>query len=189
MNIIGKKISETRKIKGLTQEKLAELSKVNLRTIQRIENNENEPRGKTLSLICETLDIDASELIIQNDKNINNYTIGERIVNIVFLLILNLVLMSIFGFLTIDSNANSNSLAGAFFLSFFIPFFITYYTRKMTGIERMIKFGTGFTIYIVLMFFKFGIQGIVKGGLVPCLIIALGVLYFGEYFMKRNQTD
>ena len=50
MSIIGKKISETRKSKGLTQEELAELSKVNLRTIQRIENNESEPRGKTLFL-------------------------------------------------------------------------------------------------------------------------------------------
>jgi transcriptional regulator with XRE-family HTH domain len=36
MNLIANKISETRKTKGLTQEELAELSKVNLRTIQRI---------------------------------------------------------------------------------------------------------------------------------------------------------
>lgn len=43
MNAIGKKISDTRKSKGFTQEELAELSKVNLRTIQRIENNKNEP--------------------------------------------------------------------------------------------------------------------------------------------------
>lgn len=50
MNSIGDRICETRKSKGLTQEKLAELSQVNLRTIQRIENNENEPRGKTLEL-------------------------------------------------------------------------------------------------------------------------------------------
>ncbi|MDO5968602.1 helix-turn-helix domain-containing protein [Flavivirga aquimarina] len=63
MSIIGKKISETRKSKGLTQEELAELSKVNLRTIQRIENNESEPRGKTLILICEALDIDIEDLI------------------------------------------------------------------------------------------------------------------------------
>jgi len=58
MNSIGKKISAARKLKGLTQETLAELSKVNLRTIQRIENNESTARGKTLLLICEVLDID-----------------------------------------------------------------------------------------------------------------------------------
>jgi len=75
MNIIGKKISETRKSKGLTQEELAELSKVNLRTIQRIENNESEPRGKTLILICEVLDIDIEDLINrkkQTEGNINS---------------------------------------------------------------------------------------------------------------------
>jgi transcriptional regulator with XRE-family HTH domain len=75
MSIIGKKISETRKSKGLTQEELAELSKVNLRTIQRIENNESEPRGKTLVLICEVLDINIEDLINskkQIEDNINN---------------------------------------------------------------------------------------------------------------------
>ena len=51
MSIIGKIICEARKSKGQTQEELAELSKVNLRTIQRIENNESVPRGKTLYLI------------------------------------------------------------------------------------------------------------------------------------------
>jgi transcriptional regulator with XRE-family HTH domain len=59
MNEIGKKIKELRKKKGLSQEELAEFSKVNLRTIQRIENDENEPRGKTLNLICEALDVNA----------------------------------------------------------------------------------------------------------------------------------
>tara|TARA_R110002049_G_C9063249_1_gene554354 strand:- start:740 stop:883 length:144 start_codon:yes stop_codon:yes gene_type:complete len=47
MSIIGRTICEARKSKGLTQEELAESTKINLRTIQRIENNENEPRGKT----------------------------------------------------------------------------------------------------------------------------------------------
>lgn len=63
MSIIGKKISEARKSKGLTQEELAELSKVNLRTIQRIENNESEPRGKTLTLICEVLEIKLEDIL------------------------------------------------------------------------------------------------------------------------------
>ncbi|WP_291864233.1 helix-turn-helix transcriptional regulator [Maribacter sp.] len=74
MSILGEKISAGRKVKGLTQEELAELAKVNLRTIQRIENSENEPRGKTLVLICEVLDIDLEDLLqrkIQSENNIN----------------------------------------------------------------------------------------------------------------------
>jgi len=76
MNIIGNKISESRKLKGLTQEELADLSKVNLRTIQRIENNENEPRGNTLNLICNVLDLDLKDLLkerkITKTKNYGN---------------------------------------------------------------------------------------------------------------------
>lgn len=63
MSIIGRTICEARKSKGLTQEELAESTKINLRTIQRIENNENEPRGKTLNLICDVLDINMEDVL------------------------------------------------------------------------------------------------------------------------------
>lgn len=63
MNEIGKKIREIRKQKGLSQEELAESATVNLRTIQRIESNESEPRGKTLNLICEVLGINAEDIL------------------------------------------------------------------------------------------------------------------------------
>ncbi|RDV13819.1 XRE family transcriptional regulator [Pontibacter diazotrophicus] len=72
MNEIGTKIREIRKKKGLAQEELAEASKVNLRTIQRIEKNESEPRGKTLNLICEALGISAEDILDygkQEDKS------------------------------------------------------------------------------------------------------------------------
>jgi len=63
MKEIGRKIRIIRKRKGLSQEELAELAKINLRTIQRIENNANEPSGKTLSLLCEALEINIEELV------------------------------------------------------------------------------------------------------------------------------
>jgi transcriptional regulator with XRE-family HTH domain len=63
MSEIGQKMKEVRKRKGLSQEELAEASKINLRTIQRIENNESEPRGKTLHLLCSVLEINSEELL------------------------------------------------------------------------------------------------------------------------------
>ncbi len=59
--------------------------------------------------------------------------------------------MLIIGFLTLDSNANINSRIGALLLSFFIPFFIVLLTQQMNGLERMLKFGTGFLFYIVFL--------------------------------------
>ena len=65
-------------------------------TIQRIENNGSEPRGKTLNLICDALQLDLSELtIIENEKLIG---IGPKIINGFFLVTLNFVLMGIIGF-------------------------------------------------------------------------------------------
>jgi len=85
MNEIGKKIREVRKKKGLSQEELAESAKVNLRTIQRIENNESEPRGKTLNLICEVLNINAEDILDYGKQTDKNYLIIFHLSVIVFL--------------------------------------------------------------------------------------------------------
>jgi len=57
METIGEKILEIRKQKGLTQEELADRAKINLRTVQRIEKNETEPRGNTLKMLCNVLEL------------------------------------------------------------------------------------------------------------------------------------
>lgn len=79
MEIDGKRICEVRKLKGLTQEKLAELANVNLRTIQRIENNNGEPHGNTLNSICEVLEIKIEEIIIKDAKTTSDYVFGYRL--------------------------------------------------------------------------------------------------------------
>jgi transcriptional regulator with XRE-family HTH domain len=186
MNWIAKKISEARKIKGLTQEELAEQAKINLRTIQRIENSESEPRGKTLNLICEVLEIDSKELILM-ENTIQEKNIGTKIINGLFLFALNLVLMGIIGFLTLDSNANMNSVFGGYLVSVFLPFFIVTLTKKMSGIERMLKFGFGYLVYFVLVMVTHGFPTGFVTGLFPCLLISLSVLYFGNELIKNRE--
>ncbi|PIA80316.1 hypothetical protein BFR04_16750 [Gaetbulibacter sp. 4G1] len=187
MNSIGNKIFEIRKSRGLTQEELAELSKINLRTIQRIENNENEPRGKTLDLICDALQID-NTYFTNKAKPKSSESIGTFIIDGAFLILLNLLLMSIIGFLTLDSNANINSRIGALLLSFFIPFFIVLFTQKMNPLERMLKFGSGFLAYIVILMIAQGLkEGLLLGirtGIYLCLIFSVGVLYYGKTLIK-----
>lgn len=63
METIGTKITQLRKQKALSQEELADLAKVNVRTIQRIENNETTPRGATLKLICDALEVTPDEIV------------------------------------------------------------------------------------------------------------------------------
>lgn len=53
---LGKKISELRRAKGLTQEELVEQCKLNVRTLQRIESGEVTPRSYTVRTIFAALD-------------------------------------------------------------------------------------------------------------------------------------
>lgn len=59
---LGYKIQELRKEKGMTQEDLAEKTGLSVRTIQRIESGEVDPRNYTLHVIAEALEIEITEL-------------------------------------------------------------------------------------------------------------------------------
>ncbi len=65
---IGKKIKELRNRKGLSQEELADLTQLSLRTIQRIENGETEARGDSLKKLAGALGITPEELIGHSSK-------------------------------------------------------------------------------------------------------------------------
>ena len=186
MTKFGKKIIETRKLKGLSQEELDELSSVNLRTIQRIENNENEPRGKTLNLVCEALQINFEDFSQLNESSKNRIH-ESMIINGFFLFIINIILMCITGFLALDSNANLNSKVGAYLLSFFIPYFITSKTQTMSGIERMFKFGSGYILYSIMSIIIMGLPRSIFTSLLPCLLLSLAVLYYGNEFIKKEK--
>lgn len=179
MNLIAKRITESRKNKGLTQEELAEKSNINLRTIQRIENNESVPRDTTLNLICDVLEINKMNLISANPTS-TKYSLGVKIVNGLFLVALNSILMGVFGYLTLASQDNINSKFGAVLLSFFLHFFIVHFTSKMNGIERMLKFGLGNFIYFFLIMIMTKASVGFMSGLFPCLLINVSVLYFGS---------
>ena len=62
MRTLGETISSQRRIKGYSQELLAERCGTSLRTIQRLENNQSTPRAYTLKLIADSLDIDLNKL-------------------------------------------------------------------------------------------------------------------------------
>lgn len=75
MITIGKKISEIRKQKGLTQEEVSERAGINLRTLQRIEKDETEPRGNSLQGICAALDIPVENILDYGKVEDNSYLV------------------------------------------------------------------------------------------------------------------
>ena len=60
--LLGKRIRELRKRKGLTQEKLAEIIGIEPRNLLKIENAQTFPRSQTLQKLLETLNCTPSEL-------------------------------------------------------------------------------------------------------------------------------
>lgn len=60
---LAKKIKELRTRKGFSQDELSIATQLNLRTIQRIESGETEPRGDTLKRLAAALQVTPDELI------------------------------------------------------------------------------------------------------------------------------
>ena len=75
METIGEKLTEVRKRKGLSQEALSDLAKINLRTLQRIEAGESEPRGHTLKSLCDVLEINIEDILDYGKKEDRKYLI------------------------------------------------------------------------------------------------------------------
>jgi transcriptional regulator with XRE-family HTH domain len=73
MMTIGAKILEIRKRKGLTQEKLSDLSNINLRTLQRIEKGSTEPRSDTINSLCQVLEVSAEDVLDYGKKDDLNF--------------------------------------------------------------------------------------------------------------------
>jgi len=76
---LAKKLKELRALRGMSQEFLAEESRVSLRTIQRIENKESSPTGETIKRISVALDVSINELIESNSVDKTNDLKGSLI--------------------------------------------------------------------------------------------------------------
>lgn len=71
------RLKAIRERKNLTQEELSEKSKISVRTIQRIESG-TEPKGHTLRVLAQVLDIEESELLYTRVQSTNENTGGEE---------------------------------------------------------------------------------------------------------------
>ena len=60
---LAQKIVQIRKTRGYSQEELANKANISLRTLQRIEKGESEPRGHTLRALAEVLEVRVEELM------------------------------------------------------------------------------------------------------------------------------
>tara|TARA_R110002049_G_scaffold189035_1_gene357466 strand:- start:87 stop:683 length:597 start_codon:yes stop_codon:yes gene_type:complete len=109
---ISQRVKELRGSKGMSQELLAEESGLSLRTIQRIENSESEPRGDTLKRLAIALDTSPDEIIdwkILEDKGYLTL-MSLSALGFLFFPILGIILPLVFWILKKDKLKNVNEL-------------------------------------------------------------------------------
>lgn len=158
MENIGQKIIELRKSKGLTQEELAEKAKVNLRTIQRIEKEENKPSGNTLKLICEALDTLPEKIVIYGKKEDINIIIMMHLSVITYFVIPigNIIIPLIFWLSKKDKVINLDE-KGMSLLNFQIVWTIlttiSFISMGLTSIFELTKPDKAYISYLFLLLF------------------------------------
>ena len=159
-NLLGLRIKELRKQKGMSQEFLAEESGLSLRTIQRIENGETNPTGESLKRLSNALNVNPDELIDWSIKEDKRY--------LTFL--------------------NLSALTFLFFplLGILIPFIL--WTSRKGKIKNINKLGkdlinfeitwTLLLFFIPFLWFLFSKIGILESFTLSRIFIIIGVMYF-----------
>lgn len=84
--MLQERIKTNRVNKGYSQEKLAELAGINLRTLQRIENGETDPRGDTIIRLAEALETTAGKLLEYKFRENTGYLSTMNLSALLFLL-------------------------------------------------------------------------------------------------------
>lgn len=159
-NLLGLRIKELRKQKGMSQEFLAEESGLSLRTIQRIENGETNPTGESLKRLSNALNLNPDELIDWSIKEDKRY--------LTFL--------------------NLSALTFLFFplLGILIPFIL--WTSRKGKIKNINKLGkdlinfeitwTLLLFFIPFLWFLLAKIGLIENLTLNIVFIVIGVMYF-----------
>lgn len=92
---LGEQIIGYRKNRGYSQEGLSHVSGISLRTIQRIEKGKVIPRGHTLKVLADSLQIELYELKTSDVPRENEVVTKARILNTLGLLVIVLPLASV----------------------------------------------------------------------------------------------
>jgi transcriptional regulator with XRE-family HTH domain len=129
---LAKKIKELRNRKGFSQEELSEKSGLSLRTIQRIENGETEPRGDSLKRLALAFNVTPDEIIdwtATTDKGfLTSFNLSA--LSFIFFPILGIVVPLIIWISKKDKIQNLNKIASEllnFQITWTILFFIGFF--------------------------------------------------------------
>ena len=93
--MIAERLKQQRLILGYTQKELSDITNISLRSIQRIENAQVEPRMHTLKTLASKLDLPLETIAIQSDTE-KTENIAKKIIISLTIIILSILLFAAF---------------------------------------------------------------------------------------------
>ena len=164
-NHLATKLKALRHQKGMSQEALAEVSGLSLRTIQRIENGITNPTGDSLKRLANALNVNPDELIDWAIKEDNSYLVYLNLSTLTFLFfpLLGIIVPFILWTSKKDKIKNINALGRDLInfeitwtiLLFFIPFsmFILSKVGILDSFSLSALFATTVIMYVINLLF------------------------------------
>lgn len=146
---LGKRLTELRQQKSLTQEELVEACNVSVRTIQRIESGEVTPRTSTIRILLTALneDFDAFKDSIDNDQSDTNLRSFENWLQVAWISgIAYFVLGFLDGILEYERFENFYEVES---VSFYITSKIAYFIFYALFLFGFVKLGEYFSNYLL----------------------------------------
>lgn len=136
---LAKRIKDFRISKAYSQEQLANITGLSLRTIQRIENGETEPRGDTLSRLANAFSVTPNDLIEWTEIEDNGFLFVMNISAFSFILfpILGVIIPLVLWILKKDKIKNVDAI-GKKILNFEITFCVFVFLWYLFGFLTMI---------------------------------------------------
>ena len=134
MEHIGTRLADIRKQKALSQDELAGQANINIRTLQRIEKGETEPRGHTLNVLCQVLDLRPEDILDYGREEDRQFRIILHLSVLAFLLLpLGNLLLPLLLWLTKGKKVLQAHEQGANILNFQLVWSVVTYSLIGTG--------------------------------------------------------
>lgn len=142
---LAKRIKELRISKAYSQEQLANITELSLRTVQRIENGETVPRGDTLNRLAKAFAVTPNDLIDWVELEDNKFLLVMNSSAFCFILfpILGIIIPLVLWILKKDKIKNVDAV-GKKILNFQITFCISFFLVWLFVILASLGFFTSF---------------------------------------------
>ncbi|MCI0751158.1 MAG: helix-turn-helix domain-containing protein [Flammeovirgaceae bacterium] len=160
--LLGEKISSLRKSRGISQELLAENSRISLRTVQRIESGQSIPRPYTLKIIANALEVPVEYFSSTPEEQDTSEIAALRAINLSALVGLLLPPVNIILPLIFWRRRETSQL-------------IDTVSRRIISFQILWTVGT-FLILVLYRFIQLGLTGSVQVGHFPAIFFMYAIL-------------